>query len=80
MFCQYILYTSTELGALYVIHQLTWVKMQYDSIILTIFHMWKMSLNMVKLFGQGYATQKKIHFSLIAWLILCSALLNYLLE
>lgn len=41
--------------------------------------MWKMSLNMVKLFGQGYAKQKKkIHFGLIAWLMLCSALLNYL--
>lgn len=42
--------------------------------------MWKMSLNMVKLFGQGYAKQKKIHFGLIAWLMLCSALLNYLPE
>lgn len=52
--------------------------MQYDSIILAIFHMWKMSLNMVKLFGQGYAKQKKNTFwsNCMAYALLCSVKLS----
>lgn len=38
-----------------MLYHLTFVKMQYGSIILTIFHVKKSSLSVVKLFGQGHA-------------------------
>lgn len=47
------------LGALCVLYHLTSAKMQYGSIILTVFHMRKLSLSVVKLFGQGHAEHIK---------------------